>query len=99
MVSHNLTIHEQADAKLNRMDDEPHDRIVRVLQEVADGKEPTRHSKCEWLDGNDLLKVRVGDYRILVDFDKPTRTLRIVYIGERSTVYDSLDVALQRAQA
>lgn len=98
MVSHTITIHEQAKRDLGSLPQSDQDRITTILGEVSEGKQPTAHPKCEWLDGQDLLKVRVGTYRVLIDLDKRNRELRIVHLGERKNVYDGLSVATHRAQ-
>lgn len=98
MVSHDTTIHHQAKRDLDSLPGPDRERNTQTVQDVADKRQPTAHPKCECLDGQDLLKVRVGVYRILIDYDKANRALRVVHLGERKTVYDGLAVATHRAQ-
>ncbi len=35
-----------------------------------------------------LIKLRVGDYRVIYEFDRESRIIIIVRVGHRSEVYD-----------
>ncbi len=59
------------------------ERLVRKLQQVA--KNPRRH--LSRLRGVDAFKVRVGDYRVIVDVDWKEETVYVLTLGHRRTIY------------
>lgn len=61
------------------------DRIKgKLLGEVAD--DPERHLRP--LSNTEARSIRVGDYRVIADYDRNGDVLRIHQIGHRRNVYD-----------
>jgi mRNA interferase RelE/StbE len=56
----------------------------KLLNEVAE--QPQRHLVP--LSGRSDYRVRVGDYRVIVDWDKSEDLLRVTKVEKRDTVYD-----------
>ena len=65
------------------MDKPVRDRIARKLQIVAGN--PARH--LTRLSSVEAYKLRVGDYRAIVDVDRQSEVLHVLSVGHRSTVY------------
>lgn len=59
------------------------ERLIRKLQQVA--KNPRRY--LSRLRGVDAFKIRVGDYRIIVDVDWEEETVYVLTLGHRRTIY------------
>ena len=65
------------------MDRPVRDRIARKLQIVAEN--PARY--LTRLRSVEAYKLRVGDYRAIVDVDWQREVLYVLSVGHRSTVY------------
>ncbi len=59
------------------------DQVARNLRQVAEN--PRRH--LVRIMGVDAFRVRVGDYRVILDVKWPEEILHILTIGHRSKVY------------
>jgi mRNA interferase RelE/StbE len=70
--------------RLRKLDRSVRDRIVRKLEKVSE--EPARY--LERLVAVESYKLRVGDYRVVVDVDWKAETLYVLTLGHRSTIYD-----------
>jgi len=64
----------------------PRDLIKRVLNKVDELKEdPFRY--LEHFEGKDVYKLRIGDFRALVDVDFENKILKIQVFDKRGRVY------------
>jgi|APHM01.1.fsa_nt_gi Cytotoxic translational repressor of toxin-antitoxin stability system len=71
--------------ELEALEPDIQDRITeKLLEDVAE--RPDRH--LVRLSGRDDYRVRVGDYRVIVEWDKTENTLRVTKVEHRDTVYD-----------
>lgn len=59
-------------------------RIVRKLDQVA--KDPDRF--LSRLSSIDSYKLRIGDYRLILDMERERPTLFVLTLGHRKTIYD-----------
>ena len=59
-------------------------RIVEKLEKITD--DPFRY--LEHYEGADVYKLRIGDYRLLIDIDFTNRILKIRVFDHRSRVYE-----------
>ena len=59
------------------------ERIARKLQAVA--LNPARY--LSRLSSVEAYKLRIGDYRAIVDVNWPQRLIYVLSVGHRSTVY------------
>lgn len=96
MPSYDVNIHQNARDSLQELPKDDYQRVTNEVLKVSKRREPTSHNDVKPLDGADLLRLRVGDFRVILEFRKPN--LNVLVVGKRKTVYDSLDVAKQRAQ-
>lgn len=61
------------------------DRVkTKLLGEVAD--DPERHLRP--LSNVDASSIRIGEYRVIADYDRNDDALRIHQIGHRRNIYD-----------
>jgi mRNA-degrading endonuclease RelE of RelBE toxin-antitoxin system len=85
VTSYTIRLHPRANEELDNLPEDTHDRMTDTLQEVARNRAPTQHTRVKQMQGPDLYRVRVGQYRAVVSLQKPE--LLILRIGERGTVY------------
>ena len=72
-----------AEKQLSKIDKRNAQKIVSRLDEITDN--PYAH--IEMLRGNDLYKLRVGSYRVIMTLQQQNMIIFIVETGHRSTVY------------
>ena len=72
-----------AGEEFRKLDKPVRERIARKLQTVA--LNPERH--LTRLSSVEAYKLRVGDYRAIVDVDWQREVLYVLSVGHRSTVY------------
>jgi len=80
---YNLQITDAAKHQLAKIDKQTARRINKKLQEVA--QDPFQY--VTKLVGLELYKLRVGDYRILLDIQKKTLVIIIIEVSHRRNVY------------
>ena len=84
MENYDLRIKPSAVKELEGLQAKDRRRIVSKIQNLA--VEP-RPEGCEKRTGQDRLRLRQGDFRILFEVDDRLRTVTIVKIGHRRDVY------------
>ena len=60
------------------------DRIVKSIREFS---ENPRAREFKRLKGESAFRLRIGDYRIIFDFDLKNKKIQIVEIGHRKNIY------------
>lgn len=74
---------------LRKLDKETTRRIILVrLYGLVDLEEP--QARCKALTGplSGLWRLRVGDYRVLLDIQRGELVIVALHVGHRSSVYD-----------
>lgn len=94
MPQYDILVHKSAKRQLEAMQDAQHRRIVETVESISHCEQPTSHEKCSNLKGQDVYKVRVGDYRVLIKLQKPE--LKVLKVDRRNTVYRNVDEFLDR---
>lgn len=80
-----IEISEKANDELQDLPAETQERVrEKFLEDVA--AYPDRHLLK--LSGREEYRVRVGDYRAVVEWDKQADVIRILKIGHRRNIYD-----------
>ena len=74
---------ELAARKFRKLDKPIRDRIVAKLRAIAEG--PDRH--LTRLRSVEAYKLRIGEYRLVVDVDWEAHILYVLTLGHRGTVY------------
>jgi mRNA interferase RelE/StbE len=74
----------QADEHLAALDAEPRERILRKLDEA---REWTEH-RLDPLSNYSYYKLRAGDYRVILTWDRDEDVLIVEAVGHRRNVYD-----------
>jgi mRNA interferase RelE/StbE len=74
----------QADEQLANLDPEARERLLKKLDEA---REWTEH-RLERLSGYPYYKLRAGDYRAIITWDREADVLVVEAVGHRRNVYD-----------
>ncbi len=85
-MTYTLTFEKKALEELNRLEKEIKERIWNKLQLCKEN--PFRF--LEHLEEIDGFKLRVGDYRAIVDVDNSLRTINVLKVGHRKNIYDQV---------
>ncbi|NKE37542.1 type II toxin-antitoxin system RelE/ParE family toxin [Natronococcus sp. JC468] len=80
----NVEYTEQAINHLENFDPQIADRVMNKVDEAT---EWTEH-RLERLSGYPYYKLRAGDYRAIITWDKAKDTLIVEAVGHRRNVYD-----------
>jgi len=79
-----IVITAQAEEHLDDLDAAPRERILKKLGEA---REWTEH-RLDALSGWDYYKLRAGDYRAIVTWDRENDRVVVEAVGHRRNVYD-----------
>lgn len=79
-----LIFDKKALEQLDKYDNNIKERIWKKLQDCK--KKPLRF--LESLTGINGFKLRVGDYRVIIDIDKENKVLKVLKVGHRRNIYD-----------
>ena len=77
---------ERAEAELSKL---PKDIASRIVNKVDSIKLDPFHFLKHY-EGEDVYKLRIGDYRALIDVDFSDKILKIQIIGHRKNIYKRL---------
>jgi len=77
-----VLLSETARDRLADLEADVRERIKDALREINPDRDLSR------LSGEDVYKCRVGDYRVIADWDRQEDTVYVLTVGHRSTVYD-----------
>jgi mRNA interferase RelE/StbE len=81
---YSLRIKRSAEKELRRIPKTDLRRIVRKIDSLATDPRP---ASCEKLFGDNVYRIRQGDYRILYTVDDDERVVEIIKVGHRREVY------------
>ena len=84
MASYSVLIKPSAAKELERLPDKPRRQIARRIQALAHRPRP---AGCEKLTGEDVYRIRQGDYRVVYSIADAELTVVVVRIGHRREVY------------
>lgn len=59
----------------------------RIIRSVKDFSKNPRAREFKRLKGETAFRLRVGDYRIIFDFDLKNNRINIITIGHRKNIY------------
>jgi len=82
--SYKLFIKPSAAKELETLPVKARGMIARKIQSLAADPRPRRSEK---LSGEDLYRIRQGDYRVLYDIQDKARVIVVIKIGHRREVY------------
>lgn len=74
---------EKARKNLSKLDEKS---ILKIIQKVEEIKENPR-PRLRQLKKIKSWRLRVGDYRVLIDIDETTKKLTVLTLGHRKKIY------------
>jgi len=77
-----VLLSQRARNRLSNLETEVQDRIKDALRELAPDRDLSR------LSDTDAYKLRVGDYRVIADWDRTEDTVYVLTVGHRRNIYD-----------
>jgi mRNA interferase RelE/StbE len=77
-----VLLSERARERLADLEPDIRERIKDALRDVNPDHSLSR------LTGEDVYKLRVGDYRVIIDWDREEEALYVLTLGHRRTIYD-----------
>ena len=80
-----ITITSRAERELRRLDKSVKNRIVPAIQALAQNPRPLG---CLKVKGEDIWRIRVGDWRIGYGIDDQARVVDVIRVDHRSQFYD-----------
>ena len=84
LLMYNIIFEKRAFEDLNKLEPQLKERIWNKLQLCKEN--PFRF--LEHLEEIDGFKLRVGDYRIIVDIDNSSKSIKVLKLGHRKNIYD-----------
>lgn len=78
---------DKAKRELNKLDKEVQERIIKTLERVR----ITPEHYLVKLIGDPGYKLRVGDYRLIIDLKEKQLQILIIKLGHRKNVYEDLN--------
>lgn len=76
----------RAEKDLDRLDPPIRERVVRALRDLAN--DPAAARGLKKLRGRPERRLRVGDWRVVVDLDAADRAIRVKRVLPRGRAYD-----------
>jgi len=77
-----VLLSERARDRLSDLEPDIQERIKDALRELNPDRD------LSGLSGEDLYKLRVGDYRVISDWDRSESTVYVLTVGHRRNIYD-----------
>ena len=85
-MSYELSLDPEAIDFLSKL---PKELAQRIWNKLSQGKENPQHYFIR-LAEREEYKLRVGDYRIIVEIDTELKRINVLLIGHRKNVYDQI---------
>jgi len=82
-MRYEVKLHPKVDKFLNKCENSLNERILSKLRLLKD--EPFRY--IEHYEGEDYYKLRIGDYRALIDVDTARRLVFVRVLDHRGRIY------------
>lgn len=79
-----VVVHPKAVKALEKIEESMRLRVVESLRELRN--RPERVGKC--LRYSDFWSLRVGNYRVIYEFDRGKSQVVVLFIGHRKKIYD-----------
>ncbi|MDU0349267.1 type II toxin-antitoxin system RelE/ParE family toxin [Actinomyces sp. MRS3W] len=88
MTVWSVELTDRAEKALRRLDRSIQQRLVRKLRKIQGADDPRDFLKPMKGPLASLFRLRVGDYRVLIDVQDERCVILAIDIGHRSTIYD-----------
>ncbi|MFW5919062.1 MAG: type II toxin-antitoxin system RelE family toxin [Halanaeroarchaeum sp.] len=78
-----VLLSERARDRLADLEPDVRERIEDALREINPDRDLVR------LSGEDAYRLRVGEYRVIADWDRSENTVYVLTVGHRRNIYDN----------
>ena len=85
-MTYEIVFSDKAFKQLKKLEPETQERIIKVLERIRIRPE----SFVTKLLGDPGFRLRVGEYRVIVDIDKDKLLILVIKIGHRSRIYKKM---------
>jgi mRNA interferase RelE/StbE len=85
-----VLLHPKAAKESDKLERQIKDRIIARLKDLSD--KPQTLGKI--LKPSAFWSLRIGDYRVIYEIDKPKKRVAVLFIGHRKKVYDDFSKLL-----
>jgi mRNA interferase RelE/StbE len=85
-----VLLHPKAAKELDKLERQIKDRIIARLKDLRD--KPQTLGKI--LKPSSFWSLRIGDYRVIYEIDKPKKRVVVLFIEHRKKVYDDFSKLL-----
>ena len=72
---------------LNELEKLEHIIKKRIVNKIENFSEDISFHNIRKIKGNEVFRLRVGDYRVLIDIENEIRILKVVSVGHRKNIY------------
>ena len=79
-----VLLHPKAAKEVDKLERQIKDRIIARLKDLRD--KPDTLGKI--LKSSGFWSLRIGDYRVIYEIDKPEKRVVVLFVGHRKKVYD-----------
>ena len=87
MADWSVELTPRAEKELKRLDHSVRKRVVDKLQEIQGSDDPRDFLKPMAGPLTGMFRLRVGDYRVIIDIQDERCVILAIDVGHRSTVY------------
>jgi len=85
-MAYSISLSDKAAKQLKKLNKDIVRRIVKKLKTLKE--EP--HEKTRPLQDSEFRRLRIGDWRIIVDIAEDIKEVLVVMLGKRENVYEAL---------
>ncbi len=83
---YSVILSKDAAKELSKLDRSVQERFVAVFSRININP----HNHVRKLSGTDLHRIRIGDYRAIIQIDDDSLEILVVKVGHRKNIYDNL---------
>jgi len=84
MSRYRILLSKTAQRQLNKLDDNLVDKLIAVINNLADNPRPNGYIK---LRGRPAYRIRLGNYRIIYEIFDNRLIINIIALGHRKDIY------------
>ena len=85
-MSYEIVFTDTSQKQFNKLEKDVQERIIKALERIRIRPE----SYVKKLVGDPGYRLRVGDYRVILDIEKSVLIILVVKVGHRKNIYDNL---------
>ena len=85
-MSYEITFTDTSRKQFRKLEKEVQERIIKALERIRIRPE----SYVKKLVGDQGYRLRVGDYRVILDIEKAELVILVIKIGHRKNIYDKI---------